>query len=61
VTLRCTWFAYGYIGRERLANPRLATGLFIALTIIGVVMPISGNWLLIPPAAGMVFRRRKRE
>ena len=45
--------------RERLAIPRFVTGLFAALTVIGVVvMPISGIWLLIPPVAGMVTRRR---
>ena len=45
--------------RERLAIPRFATVLFTALTVTGVVvMPISGIWLLIPPAAGMVIRRR---
>jgi hypothetical protein len=60
--LRCSWFPYGFIGCERLAIPLFATGLFAALTITGVVvMPISGIWLLIPPAAGMVFRRRKSE
>ena len=46
--------------RERLAIPRFVTGLFAALTAIGVVvMPISGIWLLIPPAAGMVARSRQ--
>jgi hypothetical protein len=60
--LRCSWFPYGFIGCERLVIPRFVTGLFAALTITGVVvMPISGIWLLIPPAAGMVFRRRKSE
>jgi hypothetical protein len=48
--------------RKGLAIPLFVTWLFAALTIIGVVvMPISGIWLLIPPAAGMVFRRRKSE
>ena len=46
--------------RKGLAIPLFVTWLFAALTVIGVVvMPISGIWLLIPPAAGMVFRRRK--
>jgi len=48
--------------REGLAIPLFVTWLFAALTVTGVVvMPISGIWLLIPPAAGMVFRRRKSE
>lgn len=46
--------------REGLAIPRFVTWSIAALTLIGVVvMPISGIWLLIPPAAGMVFRRRQ--
>jgi len=45
--------------RQRLAIPRFVTWSFVVLTVIGVVvMPISGIWLLIPPAAGMVTRRR---
>jgi polyferredoxin len=45
--------------RDGLAIPRFAAWLFAALTIVGVVvMPISGIWLLIPPAVGMVYRRR---
>ena len=45
--------------RQRLAISRCVTWMFAALTLIGVVvMPISGIWLLIPPAAGMVFRRK---
>ena len=45
--------------RERLAIPRFVAWGITALTFFGVtVMPISGIWLLIPPAAGMVFRRR---
>jgi len=48
--------------REALAIPLFITWLFAALTVIGVVvMPISGIWLLIPPAVGIVFRRRKSE
>jgi len=42
-----------------LGIPRFVTWSFVALTLIGVlVMPISGIWLLIPPVAGMVTRRR---
>jgi hypothetical protein len=45
--------------RHRLAIPRFVTWIFAALTLIGVVvMPISGIWLMIPPAAGMLFRRQ---
>jgi hypothetical protein len=45
--------------RQRLAVPPCAPWVFAALTLIGVVvMPISGIWLMIPPAAGMVYRRR---
>ena len=45
---------------ERLVIPRFVTWSFAVLTVIGVVvMPISGIWLLIPPAAGMVVRRRQ--
>lgn len=48
--------------KHRLAMPPFVTWSFAVLTIIGVVvMPISGIWLLIPPAAGMVFRRRQPE
>ena len=47
------------VERERRAIPRFVVWSFVALTIVGVVvMPISGIWLLIPPAAGMVVRRR---
>ena len=47
------------VEREGLAIPRFVAWGITALTFIGViVMPISGIWLLIPPAAGMVFRRR---
>jgi len=42
-----------------VAIPGFVTWSFAALTTIGVVvMPISGIWLLIPPAAGMLTRRR---
>jgi len=45
--------------REGLPMPRFVTWSFAVLAIIGViVMPISGIWLLIPPAAGMIVRRR---
>ena len=45
---------------ERLVIPRFVTWSFAVLTVIGVVvMPISGIWLLIPPAAGMVARSRQ--
>ena len=45
--------------RRRLVIPRSVTWSFVVLTVIGVVvMPISGIWLLIPPAAGMATRRR---
>jgi hypothetical protein len=45
--------------RQHLAIPRVVTWSFVVLTVIGViVMPISGIWLLIPPVAGMVTRRR---
>ena len=47
------------VERGRLAIPRFVAWSFAGLTTIGViVMPISGIWLLIPPAAGMVIRRR---
>ena len=50
------------VEREGLAIPRFVTWSFAGLVVVGVVvMPISGIWLLIPPAAGMVFRRRKSE
>ncbi len=43
--------------RRGLAIPLFVTLLFCVLTIFGiVVMPLSGTWLLLPPAAGMVFR-----
>jgi hypothetical protein len=45
--------------RQGLAIPRFVTRSFAVLTVIGVVvMPISGIWLMIPPASGMVLRRR---
>ena len=45
--------------REALTIPRFVTWSFTALTIVGViVMPISGIWLMIPPAVGMVIRGR---
>ena len=48
------------VERDSLAIPRFVAWLFAALTITGViVMPISGIWLLIPPAAGMVVRSRQ--
>jgi len=48
--------------RQGFVIPRFVTWSFAGLVVVGVVvMPISGIWLLIPPAAGMVFRRRKSE
>jgi hypothetical protein len=45
--------------RESHAIPRFVTWSFAALTVIGVVvMPISGIWLMIPPAIGMAIRSR---
>ena len=45
---------------QRLAIPRSVTWVFAVLTLIGVVvMPISGIWLMIPPAIGMVNRSRR--
>jgi hypothetical protein len=45
--------------REDLVIPRFVTWSFAALTLTGVVvMPISGIWLMIPPAVGMLIRRR---
>jgi hypothetical protein len=45
--------------RHGLAIPRFVTWSFVALILIGVVvMPISGIWLLIPPAAAMAIRLR---
>jgi hypothetical protein len=46
--------------RQRPAIPRFVTWMFAALTLIGVVvMPISGIWLMIPPAIGMVIWSRR--
>jgi hypothetical protein len=48
--------------RRHFDIPSFVVWSFAVLTVIGVVvMPISGIWLLIPPASGMVFRRRKSD
>ena len=40
--------------------PGFVVWAFVALTAVAVVvMPISGIWLLIPPAAGLVIRSRR--
>ena len=45
--------------RTGLTIPRFVTWSFAALVLIGVlVMPISGIWLMIPPAVGMLIRGR---
>ena len=46
--------------RRGLAVPRFVIWSFIGLVVVGVVvMPISGIWLLIPPALGMAIRRQR--
>lgn len=46
--------------REGFGIPRFVTWTFAGLVVVGiVVMPISGIWLLIPPAVGMLLRSRK--
>ena len=45
---------------QGLTVPRFVTWMFTGLVVVGVVvMPISGIWLLIPPALGMVIRRQQ--
>ncbi len=46
------------VERRSLAIPWFVPWGFAVLTVVGiVVMPISGIWLLVPPAAGMLLRR----
>ena len=47
------------VEREGLGISRFVTWSLAALVVVGVVvMPISGIWLLIPPAFGMLIRRQ---
>jgi hypothetical protein len=47
--------------RDGTGIPAFVVWAFVPLTVVAViVMPISGIWLLIPPAAGMVLYRRRR-
>jgi hypothetical protein len=47
------------VEREGLRVPRFVVWSFAGLVFVGVVvMPISGIWLLIPPAFGVLFRSR---
>ena len=60
IMLLITGVLIDQLEHERLVIPRFVTWSFAVLTVIGVVvMPISGIWLLIPPAAGMVVRSRQ--
>jgi hypothetical protein len=46
-------------GGRRLP-PAIAWGLLLLTVAIVVIMPVSGGWLLLPPAIGAVLKRSPR-